>query len=302
VCSSSKQTESAKKHDSDCIAHFRFCARSAACTVLEATTAAYRLDDPMKIMKRLSWVLVVCILHFSLLHGATAELSKDYYKTLGVKKSATTAEIRKQYKTLAKKWHPDKVQGDEKTKLAAQEKFMAINEAHEILSDTESRREYDESKDDRNWRPKHSNFHAYRNQQFQNWQRAQQHWQYHHQYTQSPPSLIRSPMLLFLIVPVALLIFSSIRGGGNSEETPSSTQSSSGSTQSTPAARKKQPAPPLSALQKQHLQLAPDLIQVCCLHVVCRVSKEHGPSNRHDTPTLFASFADRDGELGSEGY
>ena len=62
-----------------------------------------------------------------------------YYKTLGVDPKATDQEIRKAYKKLAIKWHPDK-NGNSKE---AEEKFKAISEAYSVLSDKEKRREYD---------------------------------------------------------------------------------------------------------------------------------------------------------------
>ena len=63
---------------------------------------------------------------------------KDYYKTLGVAKSATDAEIKKAYRQLAKEFHPDK----NKSKTA-EAKFKEINEAYEVLGDDEKRKMYD---------------------------------------------------------------------------------------------------------------------------------------------------------------
>ncbi len=65
---------------------------------------------------------------------------QDYYKTLGVDKSATAADIKKAYRKLAIKYHPDKNKGDK----AAEEKFKAANEANQVLSDAEKRKKYDE--------------------------------------------------------------------------------------------------------------------------------------------------------------
>jgi len=65
--------------------------------------------------------------------------NKDHYKTLGVKPSASSTEIRKAYKKLAKQFHPDR----SKVKNA-QERFIAINEAHQVLSDPTERRVYDQ--------------------------------------------------------------------------------------------------------------------------------------------------------------
>jgi curved DNA-binding protein len=65
---------------------------------------------------------------------------KDYYKTLGVDKTATEKDIRQAYRKLARKYHPDVNPGDK----AAEEKFKEINEANEVLSDPEKRKKYDE--------------------------------------------------------------------------------------------------------------------------------------------------------------
>jgi curved DNA-binding protein len=65
---------------------------------------------------------------------------KDYYKILGVDKKASSAEIKKAYRKLAMKCHPDKAKGDK----TAEEKFKSINEANEVLSDSEKRKKYDE--------------------------------------------------------------------------------------------------------------------------------------------------------------
>ncbi len=65
---------------------------------------------------------------------------KDYYKVLGVDKNATTEEIKKAYRNLAKKYHPDRNPGDK----AAEEKFKEINEANEVLSDPEKRAKYEQ--------------------------------------------------------------------------------------------------------------------------------------------------------------
>ena len=65
---------------------------------------------------------------------------KDYYNVLEVTRSATTEEIDKAYKKLARKHHPDLNQGDS----AAEERFKDVNEAHEVLKDPEKRRLYDQ--------------------------------------------------------------------------------------------------------------------------------------------------------------
>ncbi len=65
---------------------------------------------------------------------------KDYYRDLGVGKTATPSEIKKAYRKLANKYHPDKAKGDK----AAEEKFKEINEANEVLSDPVKRKKYDQ--------------------------------------------------------------------------------------------------------------------------------------------------------------
>ena len=65
---------------------------------------------------------------------------KDYYEILGVTKDATDDVIRRAYKKLAIKWHPDKHVDDKKE---AEEKFKEISEAYSVLSDPKKRREYD---------------------------------------------------------------------------------------------------------------------------------------------------------------
>lgn len=64
---------------------------------------------------------------------------KDYYKILGVSKNASPEEIKKAYRKLALKYHPDRNKGDK----AAEAKFKEINEAYAVLSDPEKRKQYD---------------------------------------------------------------------------------------------------------------------------------------------------------------
>ncbi len=66
-------------------------------------------------------------------------MSKDYYNLLGVSRNASADEIKKAYRGLALKYHPDRNSGDR----AAEEKFKEINEAYAVLSDAEKRRQYD---------------------------------------------------------------------------------------------------------------------------------------------------------------
>src|SRR5215813_10615557 len=83
-------------------------------------------------------------------HGCSASTNamefKDYYKTLGVAKTATDKEIKQAFRKLARKHHPDVNPGDK----GAEAKFKEINEANEVLGDPEKRKKYDEL--GANWR------------------------------------------------------------------------------------------------------------------------------------------------------
>src|SRR3954470_24172700 len=65
---------------------------------------------------------------------------KDYYEALGVKKSASVEDIRKAFRKLARKFHPDVNPGDK----SSEEKFKSISEANEVLSDPKKRKIYDQ--------------------------------------------------------------------------------------------------------------------------------------------------------------
>src|SRR3954463_8554744 len=66
--------------------------------------------------------------------------TKDYYATLGVKKTATAEEIRKAFRKLARKFHPDVNPNNKK----AEEKFKEISEANDVLSDPKKRKIFDQ--------------------------------------------------------------------------------------------------------------------------------------------------------------
>jgi molecular chaperone DnaJ len=72
----------------------------------------------------------------------SANSQKDYYKALGVPKTATAAEIKKSYRDLARKWHPDANKGS----AEAEERFKEITEAYNVLSDEKQRKEYDDAR------------------------------------------------------------------------------------------------------------------------------------------------------------
>jgi len=72
--------------------------------------------------------------------ATTANTNKDYYGALGVKKTASAEDIRKAFRKLARKYHPDVNPGDK----SAEEKFKAISEANDVLSDPKKRKIYDQ--------------------------------------------------------------------------------------------------------------------------------------------------------------
>ena len=69
-----------------------------------------------------------------------AENKRDYYEVLGVSKTASEDEIKKAYRKLAKKYHPDLNPGDKE----AEAKFKEANEAYEVLSDSQKKARYDQ--------------------------------------------------------------------------------------------------------------------------------------------------------------
>src|SRR5437879_13765823 len=65
---------------------------------------------------------------------------KDYYVTLGVQKGASEADVKKSYRKMAQKYHPDANPGE----TAAEEKFKEVSHAYDVLSDPKTRKEYDD--------------------------------------------------------------------------------------------------------------------------------------------------------------
>ena len=66
-------------------------------------------------------------------------MAESFYDILGVSKNASAQEIKKAYRALAKKYHPDVNQGDK----AAEDKFKQVTEAYAVLSDEKKRQQYD---------------------------------------------------------------------------------------------------------------------------------------------------------------
>lgn len=67
-------------------------------------------------------------------------MSKNYYETLGVNKNASADEIKKAYKKMAMKYHPDRNKGDS----SAEKKFKEVNEAYQVLGDATKKKNYDQ--------------------------------------------------------------------------------------------------------------------------------------------------------------
>lgn len=91
---------------------------------------------------------------------------KDYYKVLGLNKSASQDDIKKAFRKLAVKYHPDKNPGNK----AAEEKFKEINEANEVLGDPEKRKKYDELGE--NWQHYQQQGNARQQSDWGQWQNA----------------------------------------------------------------------------------------------------------------------------------
>jgi len=72
---------------------------------------------------------------------------KDYYKILGITRHATESEIKKAYRKMARKWHPDKNNGSEDETKVAEAKFKEISAAYAILSDPDKKRKFDSGAD-----------------------------------------------------------------------------------------------------------------------------------------------------------
>ena len=89
---------------------------------------------------------------------------EDYYALLGVSKSASQDEIKKAYRNLAFKYHPDRNPGDK----SAEEKFKKITEAYSVLSDSNKRAQYDAG----------GAFNYGQSQQSQQWRQSQQYGPY----------------------------------------------------------------------------------------------------------------------------
>lgn len=88
-------------------------------------------------------VLALCLMLFLIV---VVKCKKDYYRILGVSRSTDEAEIKRAYKRLSKKYHPDRVEASQKD--VAQKKFVEISEAYQVLKDKEKRQIYDQGGDE----------------------------------------------------------------------------------------------------------------------------------------------------------
>jgi curved DNA-binding protein CbpA len=88
---------------------------------------------------------------------------RDPYIVLGVSKSATTEDIKKAFRKLAKKYHPDQNKTDPKAK----EMFAEANSAYEILGDEKKRRQFDQGEIDAEGKPKFQGFEGFTNRRRQ---------------------------------------------------------------------------------------------------------------------------------------
>lgn len=91
-----------------------------------------------KMSRGLSCAMIIMLV-LSMVLLAAAEDNRDFYKILGVKRSANDKEIKRAFKKLSLKYHPDKNPGDDEAK----KKFQDVSAAHEVLTDSEKRRKYD---------------------------------------------------------------------------------------------------------------------------------------------------------------
>jgi curved DNA-binding protein CbpA len=93
------------------------------------------------------WTRLLLALLFALALASVLAMdpSKDYYKVLGVSKQFSDRELKKAYRQLALKFHPDKAENAE-DKEAAKEKFVEVSEAYEVLSDPDKKQEYDDAR------------------------------------------------------------------------------------------------------------------------------------------------------------
>jgi len=88
-------------------------------------------------MSKIGWCILLVVL-FECFYSI--EAGKDYYEMLGVSRDASPQKIKRAYRELSLKWHPDKNPGNQE----ASKKFMDIGNAYEVLSDESKRRIYDQ--------------------------------------------------------------------------------------------------------------------------------------------------------------
>ncbi|TQS32366.1 hypothetical protein Golomagni_07317 [Golovinomyces magnicellulatus] len=104
----------------------------------------------------MTWVLLLSVL-VALWTAALVAAAKDYYKVLGVAPDSDERQIKSAYRKASKKFHPDKAHKQGVSKEEAEKKMAAINEAYEVLSDSELRARFDRG-DDPNSQEQHNPF------------------------------------------------------------------------------------------------------------------------------------------------
>ena len=120
---------------------------------------------------------------------------KDYYKVLGIEKSAKYEDVKKAYRTLALQWHPDKNKDP-----SALQKFKDISEAYQVLSDKQKRSDYDYASTQKQTNKTVNKFNQpnINPTNFQPQQHYQQHFQYNYHYEFKDPFEIFNEVFTFL--------------------------------------------------------------------------------------------------------
>ena len=114
-------------------------ARRGFRNIAKASAQLFRGSGPLMGRSTGFYPYLQTVHNLSQFHASSRILKEDFYKTLGVSRGATKDEIKKSYRQLAKKYHPDLNKDDKK----AAEKFAEVSEAYEVLQDDQKRQQYD---------------------------------------------------------------------------------------------------------------------------------------------------------------